>query len=235
MWPPKLEHPCQFTLNLLWIVLEKTPVTFPEERKREMKKKYDEFLKNKKVDCLKVEEAVVFFGKEIWPYRKAWQEMYEKYGRPKEAKYFEKSLPKELHEKYFSCKVKGGGHCLREYRMCGLMEKCFTPDEKFLLDQTVISTLNKTKEEVDKLVLSEKKDEYQNLFEKWKSLQKVMIEKIEELRKMANLHPKWRAEILDKIKTIERGWSLIEQDINLSDIEKVIDFYKGAIESPEAY
>jgi len=235
MWPFKIEHPCQFTLNLFLEMIEKAPVTFPAERKEEMEKKREVFLKDKKIACAKVEEAVVFFGRKIWPYREAWQEIYEKYGRPKEAEYFEKNLPKELHEKYFACKVKGGGHCLREYRMCGLMEKCFSPDEKFFLDQTVISTLSKTKEEVDKLVLGEKKEEYQSLFEKWSALQKTMAEKIEELKKMARANLKWRAEILDKIKTIEHGWSMIEQDITLKDVEQVIDFYAGAIESPEAY
>lgn len=233
--PLKLEHPCQFTLNLLWQMAEKAPVTFPEEKREIIKKKCDAFLKDKKVACQKVEEALVEFGREIWPYRKAWEEMYEKYGRPKEAEYFEKNLPKELHERYFACKVKGGGHCLREYRMCGLMEKCFSPDEKFFLDQAVLSTLSKTKEEVNELVLGSKRDEYQKLFEKWSALQKVMAEKIEELKKMAKMHPKWQAEILEKVKTIEEGWSIVERDITLKDIEQVVDFYRGAIESPEAY
>ncbi len=154
MWPPKLAHPCQFTLNLFLELIEKAPVTFSEERKKEIRRMCEEFLKDKKIACAKIEEASIAFGREIWPYRKAWQEMYEKYGRPKEAEYFEKELPKELHEKYFACKIKGGGHCLREYRMCGLMEKCFLPDEKFFLDQTVIKTLSRTKEEVDKLAES---------------------------------------------------------------------------------
>lgn len=235
VWPLKIEHPCQFTLNLFLQMIEKAPVTFPVERVDKMKKQYEEYLKNKKIACTKVEEALVFFGKEIWPFRKAWQEMYEKYGRPLEAEYFEKELPKELHEKYFACKVKGGGHCLREYRMCGLMETCFNPDEKFFLDQTVISTLAKTKAYVNEIVLGQKKDEYQKLLEKWKAVQKDMEAGIEELKKMAKENSKWEAEILDKVKTIERGWSIVEQDINLKDIEQIVDFYRGAIESPEAY
>ncbi len=235
MWPFKIEHPCQFTLNLIAEMIEKAPITFPAEKKEKMKKKQADFLKDKKIACSKVEEAIAEFGKEIWPYRKSWEEMYEKYGRPHEAEYFEKNLPKELHDKYFSCKVKGGGHCLREYRMCGLMEKCFSPDEKFFLNETVISTLSQTKEEVNKLILGEKKEEYQKLFEKWGAEQKAMVAKIEELKRIANENPKWRAEILDKVKTIEQGWSIVEQDINLKDIEQVVDFYRGVIESPEAY
>jgi len=214
----KIKHPCQFTLNLFLQMIERAPGIFPSDRKEEMKKKYKEYLNNKKIPCEKVEETVIAFGREIWPYRKAWQEMYEKYGRPKEAEYFEKNLPKELHEKYFSCKVKGGGHCLREYRMCGLMETCFSPDEKFFLDETVIATLNKTRQEVDQLVLGEKRNEYQKLLEKWQAIQKEMEAGISQLKKMAETNLKWRAEILNKVKTIEHGWSIIEQDINLKDI-----------------
>ncbi len=62
-----------------------------------------------------------------------------------------------------------------------------------------------------------------------------MEERVEELKKMAGAHPKWKEEILDKAKTIERGWSIIEQEISLKDIQQIIDFYKGAIENPEAY
>lgn len=235
MWPVKLEHPCQFTLDLILKMIERAPVTFPAEKKEEMKKKHAEFLKNKKISCAKIEEMVAKFGREIWPYRKAWEEMYKRYGHPKEGEYFESKLPKPMHDKYFACKVKGGGHCLREYRMCGLMEKCFTPEEKFDLDQAVLFALSQAKADVDKLVLEEKKDEYEKLFEKWSEKQKIMTAKIEELRKLALANPKWQAEILDKIKTIEQGWSIIERDITLEEIEKIIDFYQGAIESPEAY
>ena len=235
MWPNKIEHPCQFILRLFGEAIEKAPATFPMERKEKIKNKYEEFLKDKKIACARIEEAAVLFGREVWPYRKAWKETYEKYGRPKEAEYFEKNLPKTLHDKYFSCKVKGGGHCLREYRMCGLMETCFTPEEKFSLDETVISALGQAKSDVDKIVLGEKKDEYQKLFDKWIAEQKIMALRVEELKKMAGANPKWQAEILDKAKTIEEGWSMIERDIALKDIEQVIDFYKGAIESPEAY
>lgn len=235
MWPFKIEHPCQFTLNLILEMIDRAPVTFPETRREEMKKKHGEFLKDKKIACEKISEAVVSFGREIWPYRKAWEEMYAKYGLPNEAKYFEAEMPVALHDKYFSCKREGAGRCLREFRMGGKMEKLFTPDEKYELDQAVIRALDRVKKEVDELVLGEKKDEYQKLFEKWSAEQKVMIDKLEELKKMAAANPKWRAEILDKIKIIEEGWSMIEKDVSLKEIDKTIEFYQGAIESPEAY
>ncbi len=235
MWPFKIEHPCQFTLNLFLEMIEKAPVTFPAEKKEAMKKRYGEFLVDKKIACIRIDEALASFGREIWPHRKAWKEMYEKYGRAKEAEYFEKNLPAKLHDKYFACKVKGEGHCLREYRMSGLMETTFDSDEKFVLDEAVINTLKKTEEEVGALILGEKKEESRELLLKWSGEQKVMAGKIDELKKMAEANPKWREEILDKVKTIEEGWSLVERDITLGDIQQVVDFYRGAIESPEAY
>lgn len=235
MWPLKIEHPCQFTLGLLLAMIEKAPITLPSEKKEAIKKQYDEYLKDKKITCAKVEEALVFFGKEIWPYRKAWQEMYEKYGRVLEEKYFEENLPKELHDKYFSCKKEGEGSCLREYRMCGKMETCFTPEEKFMLDETVIAALEKAKAEVDKLVLGEKKNEYDEIFAKRSDEQKIMAARVEELKNMADKNPKWQAEILEKVKTIEEGWSVVERDLTLGEIEKILEFYKGALENPEAY
>lgn len=235
MWPFKLNHPCQFTLNLLLEVIEKAPATFSPERKKEIEKIYKQHLADKKIACARIEESLATFGREIWPYRKAWEEMYEKYGRLREAEYFEKKLPAKLHDKYFACKVKGGGHCLREYRMSGLMETSFEPDEKVTFDEAVIATLEQTKKEADNLVLGEKKEEYQKLLEKWLVEQKAMAEKIDELKKMAGTNQKWQAEILDKIKTIEEGWSLVERDITLADIKETIGFYEGVIQSPEAY
>jgi hypothetical protein len=235
MWGRKINHPCQFTLGLFAAMIEKVPAAFPAERLEAMKRQYDGYNKDKKIACAYVEKALVDFGREIWPYRKAWQEIYDKYGRAKEAEFFEKHLPEELHHKYFACKVKGGGHCLREYRMCGLMETCFNPDEKFFLDETVIKALGQAREAADKIIAGEKKDEYEEALKKWSAEQKKMEEKISELEKMAAVEPKWRAEIEEKVKTIEQGWSIMEREITLKDIQQIIDFYQGAIENPEAY
>lgn len=235
MWPTKLEHPCQFTLNLFAEMIEKAPITFPPERKEAMEKIYEEFLADKKIACAKVLDAIAVFGREVWPYRKAWWEMYEKYGRVREAEYFEKHIPEALHEKYFSCKKEGGGHCLREYRLCGKMETCFTPEEKFLLNEVVIAALEEAKKEVDNLVLGDKRGEYQELFKKWNEEQKKLGAKIDELKKMAAENSKWQAEILDKVKTMEEGWSAVERDITPEEVIKAVDFYRGAIENPEAY
>lgn len=216
-------------------MIGKIPSVFPAERKEAIKRQYEAYEKDEKISCILVERALVDFGREIWPYQKAWQELYEKYGRIREAEFFEQHLPEELHHKYFACKVKGGGHCLREYRMCGLMETCFNPDEKFFLDETVIKALGQAKEAADKIIAGEKKLEYEKAFKKWSAEQKKMEEKINELKKMAGAEPKWKAEIEEKVKTIEQGWSIMERDINFKDIQQIIDFYQGAIENPEAY
>jgi hypothetical protein len=216
-------------------MIEKAPVTFPADKKEVMKKRYKEFLADKKIACAMVEDSIDNLGKEIWPYRKAWQEIYEKYGRVREDEYFEKHLPAGLRDKYFSCKKEGGGHCLREYRLCGKMETCFTPDEKFLLNETVITSLGEVKKEVDGLVLGEKRDEYQALFKKWSSEQKKLEDEIGELKNLAAKNPKWQAEILDRVKTMEEGWSAMERDITLEEVREAVDFYRGAIESPGAY
>lgn len=234
MWPTKSDHPCQFTLNLFLEMIEKAPVTFPAEKKEAMKKRYEEFLADKKIACAMVLDSIDNFGKEIWPYRKAWQEIYEKYGRAREAEYFEKHIPAALHDKYFACKKEGGGHCLREYRICGKMETCFTPDEKFLLDETVIAALEEAKKEIDGLVLGEKRDEYQVSLQKWNNEQKKLEEKIGELKSLAVKNNKWQAEILDKVKTMEEGWSSVERDIDLEEVAEAVDFYRGAIENPSA-
>ena len=57
-----------------------------------------------------------------------------------------------------------------------------------------------------------------------------MEAKIEELRALAGKDDKWREEILDKVKTLEEGWSVVERDPELLEIEKEIEYWQGTMD-----
>ena len=64
----------------------------------------------------------------------------------------------------------------------------------------------------------------------WKKQQEKIAQKIDELRALANKDAKWREEILDKVKTLEEGWSMVERDPELLEVEKEIEYWTQTME-----
>ena len=88
--------------------------------------------------------------------------------------------------------------------------------------------LEKHKDEEDK-VLEAHQDEYKELVSKWREEQKKIEEKIDQIRALVEVDPKWSDEIKDKINLFEEGWSVVEKDPDLYQVKKNIEYWKGKL------
>ena len=80
----------------------------------------------------------------------------------------------------------------------------------------------------EKIVL-DKKDEYDKWVEKFISEESEIIGNIGRLKRLGRDYPELAAEIEDKIRTIEEGFSIAERDIRLEDVVGALDYFKGVI------
>jgi hypothetical protein len=224
-------HPFHFSLSLLKSVIDNAPKVFPVRRREEMLKIYETMAANPQTTQAEIEKAIIDFGKEIWPYRKAFQEMYKRYGQAKEESLIRDKLNPELLTKFLEFLRKGGR--LEDFRHGAVFEETFTAEEKFILGQANLAVHEQIMEEIENLCQGEKKAEFQELLEEFQELEKRLLEKINILKGLANQNPKWALEINERVRAFEEGFSFIEKTYREEDIDGVIDYYRGVIEFGE--
>jgi hypothetical protein len=215
-----------YSLQLLREAIEKAPKAFPEERRSAMLAEHARLAADSNVALSQIEDAIVAFGKEIWPYRKAYQEIHDAYG--KDEPYLRETLSPATRTKYGAF-VAGGGK-LEDVRGGGELERTFTPEEKHEIEEAWLAARERAHRELDALIAGEWKQKFESSLAALRGRQAEIEKRIAALRALAGESPKWAAEILDKVKVFEEGWSGVEREVSEDDIRGEIDYYHGVIE-----
>ncbi len=221
-------HPHKFTLNLLKNLIDSSPATFQRQRKNEMLEIYEQLLGDLTISNEDIESNIVLFGEEIWPYREAYEELYDEYGRDKEEKMLESSLPDYLKDKYKKF-ISEKGNIERIRGQAVSLDIYFTSLEQDELVKAELTVHDKIHGELGKLIVGEKQSEYFASLEKWKKKQEEIKEALKKLKAFAERSAKWRAEILDKVKVFEQGFGYLERPVTLMDVMGEIEYYEGVL------
>ncbi|MEY4744438.1 MAG: hypothetical protein RL272_383 [Candidatus Parcubacteria bacterium] len=233
-----VRHPHAYTLDLLRLALLRLPPTFSEARKKDAKKELERFAGDPAVPYDDIRKTIVELGKKSWPYRKAYEEMYVRYGRASEESFLLENLDSGVREKYEQFIHEGGkiNHIgsaknAADIQQPSPFERYFSPEEKFAIEQALLAARDSARAEINELVTDKKKDEYEKLVKGYASRQRQMEEKIDELRHLSVISEKWEAEISDRIRTLEEGWSVVEQGVDLPELERETEYWKGTLGS----
>lgn len=223
----------QFTLDLLKQVIDKAPKFFPDERRKQMMAELAVMKKDAATPRNKIEDAIISFGKEIWPYRKSFWHVHDE-ARLEEEQYIREKLTPATREKYEQFLRKGGRiEDIKTEAQLEDLETFFSPDELTELVEAKLSAHDRVVAEVESLCAGEKKEVCVNALAEYQKEQKEIEELISQLAALGNQSEKWKAEILDKVKTFEAGWSGLEREVTAEDIKGEIDYYLGVISVTE--
>lgn len=221
-----MTHPHKALLDEFNYALDHLPLTVPAEIAEQGKTLHAELAANPEATAGQIHDALVTVGKQEFPYRKAYQEMI---GTVSASRLIELVL--EHLENEVKVKVQHwltSGVTLDALTKSSMFETDFTAEERYQIEDGILHAAEHIKEEAPEQI-KERQTEYDKLVAVWGGKQTQMQEKIEELRALANKDPKWREEILDKVKTLEEGWSVVERDPQLLEIEKEIEYWHGTI------
>ncbi len=222
-------HKYQYTLDLLKQVIDKAPKFFPEERRAKMLASFGEMKNDPSVPREKIEDAVIAFGKEIWPYRKAFWHVHDE-ARLEEEQYIREKLSSSLKGKYEQFLSRGGRiEDIKKEAQLEDLETFFTSDEMAEIVAAKLSAHDRVVAEVNSLCGGEKKDVCTGALEKYQKEMEEISELIGQLKKLAEQSEQWQGEILDKVRVFEEGWSGIEREVEKSDVKGEIDYYLGVI------
>lgn len=222
-----MEHPYPFTLDLLKQVIAKAPVFFPAHRKKAMEDVFEKFRSDMGASLTDIEKAIVDFGREIWPYRKAFWSIHDTDGKPKEEQYLREETKKEdILEKYEDFLQKGGQH--EDLRAgSARFETFFTPEEKISLIRARMNAHERLVGEIKELCGGDRMNECTIYFSKYKEEQTELDSLIAEFKALAEKTKKWRDEIVNRAHVFESGWSGVERETTRTEVEAAIEYYQS--------
>jgi hypothetical protein len=218
----------QYSLDLLRQVIAKAPNFFPSGRRLDMEDELRRLEGDSTALREAIENTIIVFGREIWPYRKAFWHIHDTDGRHDEDRYLRESMAPELTARYDEFLKKG--FSIKDIRHGGEFESFFTPEEKQQLIAAKLAAHDKVVAAIEALCAGEHKEVCENALAGYKEEVKRIEGLIAELRSLAEKSEKWRPEILDKVRTFEAGWSGLEREVTAEDVKGEIDYYQGVIE-----
>jgi len=232
-------HPYAHTLELLMIAVAKLPPGFPLERAESFRASFERFVKaGESAEYKDIHRTIVELGFESWPHRRAYEEMYGRYGRASEEAHLLERLDKGVREKYERFIHDGGkigyveqARTEAELRAPSLFERYFTPEEKFAISQALLTAREDAREEIVGLLAGPKVDEYEARIEHYRAEQKHMQVRVAALASMAEVSGHWREDILARVGAIEEGWSVLEKPYTLDDLDHEVEYWKGTLAS----
>ena len=233
-----VRHPYAYTLSLLRLALDKAPPTYPEEQKQRFLDRLAKFGANPKASYKEITDTIVDFGKDSWPWRKAYEEFYERYGRSSEEAHLLERLDQGLRQKYEKFIHEGGKinylespRSEDELYQSSPFERYFSPEEKYAIQQALLDARDAAREEINELVAKSRTEEYAAAVEDWAKRQDLIAADIAELRRLAKVSDKWQAEILGRVRRLEEGWSVVEKGFDEEVVDKELEYWKGTLEA----
>jgi len=236
-----MRHPYAHTLELLMIAVAKLPPGFPEGDRQRFHAAFEAYLKaGDKAVYEDISRTIVELGELSWPHRRAYQELYDRYARASEEAHLLERLDRGVREKYEAFIHEGGkiGHIEQtrvrteaELRAPAPFERYFSPEEKFAIAQALLGARDDARMEIDGLVTGPKLDEYEALIESNRAIQLRMKDRVRELTALADISPRWRDDINNRIIAIQDGWSVLEKGSTLQDLDQEVEYWKGTLAS----
>jgi len=221
------QHPHKYALDIFKLSIDRVPVTVPKDIADQAHKDYESMCENLQVSGEAIEDMNMKLGRSIWPHLKAYDEAFEKFGKEREHELFLESLRLDVKEHFVQWNTAGG--MIFDIRRGKEFEAAFAPEEKFAIEEAYLDANEGARSFVDELVLGDKKSEYETALDIWKGRQEEILERITDLRTLANQSDKWSGEILGKVREFELGWAVTEKDPEIYEIEKEIENWRGVL------
>ncbi|MBU0625566.1 hypothetical protein KKF05_04450 [Patescibacteria group bacterium] len=233
-----IRHPHSYTLQLFRLALDKLPPGFDPVRRTYFERKLVEFESKPKTPYEEIRLNITQLGHESWPERQAYQEMYNRYGHSSEESFLLENLDLGIRQKFEKFLSDGGKiNYLNRIRPVDQLttptpfERYFSPEEKFAISQALLTACDQARQEIEGLIMTSRSAEYKQLVQEFKQRAQVLEGKIKELGKMAAFSDKWSESIIDRVRVLEEGWSVIEAGVDEKELDYELEYWKGTLSS----
>ncbi|OGH93754.1 MAG: hypothetical protein A2538_02640 [Candidatus Magasanikbacteria bacterium RIFOXYD2_FULL_41_14] len=215
------------TLNIFRLFHRDLPPLFPADRRTKIAEVLKRLENNPTVDVTEIENALVAFGYEAWPWHKAkkhfWQRAWDKLGEH----FFVPKLSPSLREKYGDFTLCGG--TLQDVH-AGVPIDYFNIEQRRELIDALTQLETDLARHVDTQITGVEKEQFLNLVDEYRAVADKIKAKLVDLRKLAqgeNEHANLAREINEKIKLFEHGWCYLAPEPQYHDVCEAMEFFQG--------
>ncbi|MBI4449742.1 hypothetical protein HY634_01670 [Candidatus Uhrbacteria bacterium] len=213
-------------MALLKALTEDQPPLAPEPALRSVREAYDRFLRQPPAYANEIEDTIVAYGRVLWPYRKAFDAMVRADLVRNEEQHFVSALSAGLRERFREWRHDGGSllDLLDQHRVSSR----FSATERGALCEALITARHRAEDAVRAAVIADGA-EYQRLIREFQALQHEIEQHIASLRRLAERaadHPDVFQEIIETIRTFERGLAHLAREPEARDVCAAIEAYR---------
>jgi hypothetical protein len=225
-----MSHPHEYLLKEYGISIERLVPLTPEEIVVEAKRLYEDLSKDEKASERQIRQALIYIGKKEYPYRKAYEALCatDEEMRLQEAAL--KNIDPAIVEKMKT--ILDSGVHLTDYVNSKLFERDLSSSERYQVEEAILNAHDVIGKQCDERA-KERAESYDKLVEDARASQNKMQALIDQLRSMAERDAKWSSEIIGKADQFEEGFSIVEKDPTLDEIQKEIENWTAVFEETE--
>jgi hypothetical protein len=218
----------QATIDIVKNILSDLPKCFPAERLASVNKEIAAMEKDPSLTRDAIEDKLIAIGKEALPYVEAYKAFYKTYGEAQEHMSLRGRLSPEAAAAYD--KFVADGNSVEDVRGAKKFDEFFNPDLQEEIVEAELAAHDGVHDEMNRLILNGKKEDFAALLEAQRKKFSDLADEIAAFKALAPRAEKWAAEILDKARTFELGFSGIEPLPGEIDIKKETEYYVDIME-----
>ncbi len=222
-----IDHALQHTIDLCERLYNDLPPLVPKEIKENLRKSLDQMKNNISLTTQEVENVMIFFGKQLWPYREAYKEFYSVYEGMLGEKFFVRKLWVQLKMKYTRYLNQGGSY--RNLHR-GTDVSYFTPEERAELSMALIEVEKDIDAYAKQTIVSTDQKKYEQRVGEFQHILNDIESRLDTLRQMAQSegdHPELVAEIEEQIRAFEHGLCLLGPRTDYQEIVNAPEHFEG--------
>ena len=211
---------------LLRGLLDDPPPLVPKSTLRAIHEMYDRFLRMPPGRSGEIEDAALGFGRILWPYRKAFEALIREGLIVHEEPQFAEELSPSLQEGYAAFRAQGARSLADLHDAVGLTSYVAAGDHGQLCDALLASRRSVMRRVRDGIARDS--HHYEDLVREFRILQNELEQHIAALRRLADRageHPEVRAEILESVRTFERGIAHLAREPEAREICAALEGY----------
>jgi len=216
----------QSTISLFEQLIQSTPPLVSEDLKYQMRKSLKE-AQSGNFDLKELEQLMVKYGFELWPYRQAFNEFLIATENQVGEQFFLAGLPADLQERYLEYKELG--LTFMDFHR-GRSAGYFNEEERSFLTASLLAMHNSVREFAVREVVGLKKEKYLEKINDFKIVLNKIKESLDNLRILADGesdHMMLADEIRSRVEAFEHGLCLLAPEFSHDEVQKAHEFFIG--------
>lgn len=217
----------QYTISIFELLASALPPLVPDRLSSSLEQAVEAARRNPSLTLEDLEDAMIIFGKKIWPYKKAFEEWVDMFQGKLGEKFFVGRMDNALKARYRDFESYGG--TWRD-AASGASALFFSAQQRHALGQILVDALIDVKGHARQAIMSIDRERYEERVAEFKNILDDIENRLSALRRMADEeldYPELAVEIRSQARSFEHGLCLLGPPHSFEAICKAEEHFIG--------